>query len=257
MLGLFKKKVETREGDPELFAEGGIAKLAAIDDYRAAAPFPHLVIDDLFNPAALRKVLHEWPALDASNSESHNDGTFVRKKTGTTWKADFGRSTKHYFAELAGPHFLKTLEKVTGMWGLMGDPYMFGGGLHATGVGGKLAIHADYNKHPFFKLDRRLNLLIYLNEGWTEENAGWLELWEQDMSSCAKRVLPAFNRTVIFSTTKTSFHGQPEPVLGPAGVSRKSIALYYFSNGRADEGFPPDESESHSTLWQERPDSGY
>jgi len=214
-------------------------------------------MDGLFNPAALHSVLQEWPSQGDGSFEIHDDGTYVSKKVATTWKTQFGPRTRQYFAELAGAAFLKTLEKVTEMWGLIPDPYMFGGGLHATAAGGKLAVHVDYNKHPFFKLDRRLNLLVFLNEGWTEANGGWLELWDHEMKACAVRILPLFNRTVIFSTTSTSFHGQPEPIIGPPDLWRKSIALYYFSNGRADEGMPPDYADEHSTLWRERPNEGF
>lgn len=56
--------------------------------------------------------------------------------------------------------------------GIDAGSLQFGVGLHATSAGGKVAMHADYKKHPFFKLDRRLNLLIYLNEGWKKENGG-------------------------------------------------------------------------------------
>jgi Rps23 Pro-64 3,4-dihydroxylase Tpa1-like proline 4-hydroxylase len=199
-------------------------------------------------------VLREWPN---DNLEQHNDGTFVRKKQGTTWKTQFGPYTLRYLADLASPQLLLALEKLTGIWGLIPDPYLFGGGLHATAPGGKLAIHADFNKHFRFKLDRRLNLLVFLNEGWSEENGGWLELWDEQMQSCAQRVLPVFNRTVIFSTTRTSYHGQPEPIVGPPDLLRRSIALYFYSNGRADEGAPPDASGQHTTLWQERPGRGY
>jgi Rps23 Pro-64 3,4-dihydroxylase Tpa1-like proline 4-hydroxylase len=234
-----------------------LERLESHQGYGAAHPYPHLVLDGLFNPEALREILREWPFGADDTVEAHNDGTYVRNKLGTTWRTRFGPGTARYFAELAGPVFLQALQKATGMWGLMGDPYMFGGGLHATSAGGKLAVHADYNKHPWFKLDRRLNLLVYLNEGWTEENGGHLELWDRQMQGCAVRVLPVFNRTVLFSTTSDSFHGQPEPVVGPPSLWRKSIALYYFSNGRADEGMPPDDSGEHSTLWQERPGRGH
>ena len=37
---------------------------------------------------------------------------------------------------------------------------------------------------------------------------------------------------VIFSTNDFSNHGHPEPVTCPPEISRKSIALYYFSKGR-------------------------
>jgi hypothetical protein len=236
---------------PSLFAPDGLARLSAFEGYAEAKPYPHLVLDNLFNPAALHTIIREWPT--AGEVEVHNDGTFTRAKFGTTWKSEFGIATRSYFAEFAGAEFLQILQWVTGIHGLLADPYMYGGGLHATAVGGKLAVHADYNKHPLFKLDRRLNLLIYLNEDWTEDNAGWLELWDADMTACAKRVLPVFNRTVLFNTTRTSYHGQPEPIVGPPTLSRKSIALYYFSNGRSDES----DTAAHSTLWQERPALGY
>jgi Rps23 Pro-64 3,4-dihydroxylase Tpa1-like proline 4-hydroxylase len=115
-------------------------------------------------------------------------------------------------------------------------------------------MHADFNRHPKLNLDRRLNLLVYLNEGWAEQNQGWLELWDRTMRNRVTRVLPVFNRTVVFSTTSFSFHGQPEPILGPPDLVRRSIALYYYTNGRpAEEISEPD----HSTLWQARPDDGF
>lgn len=236
--------------------EGALERLESHQGYRAARPFPHIVIDNLFRDDILRQVLAEWPVNETA-LERHDDGTFVRSKIGTTWEVVFGQVTRQCFEVLHGARFLLALEKLTGMWGLMGDPYFFGGGLHATARGGRLAVHADFNKHPRFMLDRRLNLLVYLNENWGSENGGELELWDQEMRKCEQRVLPVFNRTVIFSTNRTSFHGQPNPVAGGPDIWRKSLALYYYSNGRADEGHPPAVGENYSTLWQERPGEGY
>lgn len=240
----------------DLFHPGALERLEEYEGYRSASPFPHVVFDDLFRREALRDVLQEWPR-DYNTMETHDDGTFVRKKTGTTWQTDFGPKTNKYFQDLSGARFLMALERLTGMWGLMGDPYMFGGGLHSTASGGRLAIHADFNKHPRFGLDRRLNMLIYLNEGWTDLNGGHLELWDKKMQGCEVSVLPVFNRTVIFTTSRTSFHGQPNPVVAAPDAGRRSMALYYYSNGRADEGSPPLLDNQHSTLWQERPEEGY
>ena len=55
---------------------------------------------------------------------------------------------------------------LTGVGGLVPDPHLHGGGQHQIRPGGKLAIHADFNRHPKLNLDRRLNLLLYLNRGW-------------------------------------------------------------------------------------------
>ena len=51
------------------------------------------------------------------------------------------------------------------------------------------------------KLDRRLNILIYLNRNWESSYGGSLELWGKNMKKCEKTIIPTFNKTVIFSTT--------------------------------------------------------
>ena len=55
------------------------------------------------------------------------------------------------------------------------------------------------------------------------------------MKECKQKILPSFNKMVIFSTTDFSNHGHPDPIDCPSNISRKSIALYYFSAGRPKE----------------------
>jgi Rps23 Pro-64 3,4-dihydroxylase Tpa1-like proline 4-hydroxylase len=145
--------------------------------------------------------------------------------------------------------FVNFLEKLTGIEGLITDHTLNGGGLHQILRGGKLDIHADYNYHPITQLDRRLNVLVYLNENWHPGWGGNLELWNKDMSSCEKSIEPFFNRVVIFSTNDDSFHGHPDPLECPETESRKSIALYYYTNGRPES----ERSAPHSTLFKRRP----
>jgi hypothetical protein len=89
-----------------------------------------------------------------------------------------------------------------------------------------------------------------LNKDWEEEYGGHLELWDPEMKACAKRILPVFNRLVIFSTNDFSYHGHPEPLTCPEGMTRQSLALYYYSNGRPAEEL---NEESHSTIFKPRP----
>ena len=49
-----------------------------------------------------------------------------------------------------------------------------------------------------------------------------------------KKNFSTFNTMVIFSTTDFSNHGHPDPLNCPIELSRKSIALYYFSSGRPE-----------------------
>jgi 2-oxoglutarate-Fe(II)-dependent oxygenase superfamily protein len=141
------------------------------------------------------------------------------------------------------------LEQLTGIEGLIPDPYFWGGGLHQITRGGYLKVHADFNRYSKLRLDRRLNLLLYLNRDWKEEYGGHLELWNEQMTTCERKILPIFNRCVVFSTTDYSYHGHPDPLNCPEQQTRKSLALYYYTNGRLEEGVSP----VHTTLFQRRP----
>ena len=53
---------------------------------------------------------------------------------------------------------------------------------------------------------------------------------------------------MIFGTTDFTYHGHPDPLQCPEGMTRKSLALYYFSNGRPAE----EVAGVHSTLFRAR-----
>ncbi|MEO1475298.1 MAG: 2OG-Fe(II) oxygenase [Pseudomonadota bacterium] len=145
--------------------------------------------------------------------------------------------------------FIQVLENISGIKGLIPDPYFKGGGFHEICTGGYLSIHADFNHHVQMDLERRINLLIYLNQDWDDAYGGQLELWDNDMSACVQSVTPVFNRAVMFNTTSFSNHGNPNPVSHPEGRSRKSIALYYYT-ATWDET-----KRSHTTQFRARPKS--
>ena len=155
------------------------------------------------------------------------------------------RTIRHFLNDMNSFEMLLWLEALTGIEGLIPDPYFGGGGLHQIEPGGFLKVHADFNVHPKLKLDRRLNVLVYLNREWRDEYGGHLELWDRDTSTCRVKILPLFNRTVIFSTTDTSFHGHPHPLTSPAGMSRKSVSLYYYTAGRPES----ERSAPHDTIF--------
>jgi hypothetical protein len=53
---------------------------------------------------------------------------------------------------------------------------------------------------------------------------------------------------MIFGTTDFTYHGHPDPLRCPEHMTRKSLALYYFSNGRPAEEI----TGEHSTVFQAR-----
>jgi hypothetical protein len=121
--------------------------------------------------------------------------------------------------------------------------------LHQILRRGYLKVHADFNKHPQFGLDRRVNVLCYLNRDWQPEWGGQLELWDADMQCPVQSIDPVFNRMVIFTITDTAFHGHPDPLRCPPDRTRRSLAFYYYSNGRP----AAEDAGVHSTLFQRRP----
>ena len=57
-----------------------------------------------------------------------------------------------------------------------------------------------------------------------------------------------YQMRAIFSTTSNSYHGHPDPLTCPEGRSRRSFALYYYTNGRPAEEIDS-ENRQHSTLF--------
>jgi len=216
--------------------------------YVSAQPFPHIVIDNLFPDETLDTILAEFPRPEEIEWAAFDNAT--EKKLGYKYTSPLGGKLRDFLWEMSSPPVLQFLEALTGIEGLIPDPYFGGAGPHQILPGGFLKIHSDFNWHPLMKLDRRLNLLVYLNKDWKEEYGGHLELWDRDMTQCEQKILPVFNRTVVFSTTDFSFHGHPTPLSCPPGRSRKSVSFYYYTNGRPDE----ERSAPHDTIFKKTHD---
>ncbi len=65
--------------------------------------------------------------------------------------------------------------------------------------------------------------------GWQAEWGGAIELWDVQMKIGVAKYPPLFNQVLIFNTDEKSLHGFPEPLTCPENVSRKSLALYYYT----------------------------
>lgn len=218
-------------------------------EYKNGDPFPNIYFDDFFVPERLKEVLEEFPDLTRKADIKFDDPNQIKLASKGEYR--FGERTKAFMHYLNSQPFLDFLTALTGIENLIPDPTFDGGGCHQIQPGGMLKLHADFNKHPKTKLDRRLNVLIYLNEDWKEEFGGHFELWDREMKGCRKKILPLFNRMAMFSTTSESYHGHPNPLTCPPDRTRKSLALYYYTNGRPEEEVIAG-SEDHSTLFKYR-----
>ena len=139
---------------------------------------------------------------------------------------------------------LRFLERVTGIRGLIPDPFLTGGGLHTSGPGGILAPHADFHHYGPLELFRRINVLLYFNPDWKAEYGGCLELYKKGDTTPTCAFEPEYGRMIMFLTDDRSIHGFTRPVSVP-GRWRNSLALYYYTSEETAHF-----SGDHDTHWQ-------
>jgi hypothetical protein len=217
-------------------------------DYAQAAPFPHIVMDDFLPEALIQSILQNFPVDAISSDTVFNIGYGGQHKRQIMPEDcnEYCRSLFHFFNSQP---VLQFLEGLTGIQGLIPDPYFQGGGFHETSRGGKLGVHADFRVNEQLHLQRRLNLLIYLNPVWETEWLGQLELWDRPMKNCVAKVEPILNRCVVFSTDSDTWHGHPDPLNTPENIKRRSIALYYYTASKEIYNEVP----TMDTLYKARP----
>lgn len=215
-------------------------------DYQSKSPYHYTCVDDFLPPEILEKVRAEALEMGAKAPENSSGN----EKLKTSYNPDrMPAYSKAVFHALNSRPFIQFLENMSGIKGLIPDPYYQGGGIHRTETTGFLAIHADFNHHSIMNLERRLNLLIYLNPDWKEEYGGSFEVWTNDMKEKVASFAPVMNRMCCFSTGDDTMHGNPEPVNHPNNDPRLSIALYYYT-ATWEEG-----RVAQSTVFKQRPGS--
>ena len=217
--------------------------------YRENKPFPHIHLADFLEDEVARRAAAEFPKPTDTSWIQYKH--YNENKLGKTNRAEFPPLIGKLIDEFNSPEFVAWLSELIGIPNLMADSSLEGGGMHQTERGGFLNMHADFtHHHHHLNWHRRCNLILYLNEGWQEEWKGAIELWDRNMKSCAVKVPPLLNHVVIFNTTAESYHGYPEPISPPEGVTRKSLALYYYT-AETDAHYSP-----RSTNYQARPQDG-
>jgi len=215
-------------------------------------PFPHTIIDDFFQKDELDNILFHINTLKDEDAQYiFNNPSSPYEFNKYAFNKNYGDYLKNVFIELNSPEFIQYLENITGIKDLIpNDIQLSGAGIHRIKNGGYLQLHTDFNSYnnEYGKLDRRINLLIYMNPEWKDEYNGHLCLCDKEQNKCIKKISPILNRCVIFNTSNKSIHGHPEPLNVPSDICRQSIAVYYYTkntNGLYDfEG-----DIEHSTLW--------
>jgi hypothetical protein len=219
--------------------------LANAEKYQAAEPFPHGVYDDFLPHDLAMRLSESFPTFDSIEwvvrDNEQNRRVYQHDET------KLPRLHREMLRELNSRQFLLFVETLTGIDNLLPDPYFIGGGVHLSGPGDFLKIHADFNWHHKLQAHRRVNALLYLSETWHESWGGAIEFWDREMSGPVDQAYPRFNRLVVFSTSEHSHHGPRVPNACPPDSPRKVLNLYYYSTHRDDADATVD---PHFTLYK-------
>jgi len=196
--------------------------------FQRGNPYPHLVLDNMFDPALLEAVSSEMSHTRDKDWLHHNTGEF--EKLGQKSAASLQAAGFELFCLLQSAPFLYFLSEITGMWNLLADPYLHGAGFSIIPSHAKFDVHVDLNADTTNGLTRRLVLIVYLNHDWKPEYGGQLELWDEQAQHRVTSMEPVFNRTVLMEISESAYHGIA-PVVEPTGRSRNSFMVYYNTAG--------------------------
>src|SRR5258705_11864283 len=102
--------------------------------YSSAEPFPHVVIDDFLPADVLRNVANSFPG--ANDIDWYRSANPRQQKLAAEDETEISDPARWLLYQLNSATFMKFLEKLTGIDGLIPDPYFAGGGLHQIEPGG-------------------------------------------------------------------------------------------------------------------------
>jgi Rps23 Pro-64 3,4-dihydroxylase Tpa1-like proline 4-hydroxylase len=213
-------------------------------------PFKHVLINDFFTQEFCQQLLNDFPAFEDELATDENGN--IGKKAVHQHITDLGDNFTKLDALVKSEEFINLIEKITGIDGLIHDPYYFGGGTHENLNGQDLDPHVDFTHHPKTGLHRRLNLIVYLNPKWEKQWGGNIELHKNPRLDPKDdeiiSIEPLFNRAVMFETNNISWHGFPRINLpdDQKKLSRKSFTIYYYSKARNKK------TKTHTTIYVER-----
>ena len=225
-------------------------------------PFPYCIVDNFFEEKYANYLYENINKLDNNDIYKKWDNNKDYKQNKKFAFHGDGKKLNYEFLNvfdiLNSTEFIEIIEKKTGIQNLIkNNTNLRGAGIHRITNGGFLELHTDFNIYEDVNngfLDRRINILIYLNPDWKDEYNGHLLLVDKDQKKVVKKISPIFNRAVIFNTSSKSIHGHPELLNTPKNIYRQSIANYYYTknkskyekleNKKCFEGH-----KSHSTIY--------
>ena len=195
--------------------------------YREAEPGPHIALDGLFPEEVLQRVCDEISAIEI-DPEKNVYSAYLKHRISDPSRLP--PTARRLIEDLNSADFLGFLERLTGIEGLIPDPYLEGGGIHQIGTGGYLKIpRISITTRAFGAPAPHLCSISTLAGAGMGGAIGF----GRKRHRCQGKLFALVKRRVLFSTT-TILHGHPDPRLA-GRCRRNSIALYYYTADRPDD----------------------
>lgn len=199
-------------------------------EFSNGVPFKNVSIPNFLSEDTISKVVSEFPCDFDTNKNWFNYENPAEVKYLNSNIKELPPTIKSVYDALSSNEMVNAFAEISSIDTLEYDPTLYGSSIHAHGRYGRLHLHLDYEKHPILEnKERRLNLILYLNENWDSSWNGQTELWNEDVTECVKKHEVTYNTATLFQTNNMSWHGVPEKILCPPDVFRKTLAYYYIS----------------------------
>lgn len=200
-------------------------------------PWNHIEINNFFNEDIINDAEKNIP--DFYDKYWDKSKHFINEYTNKKEISDinlFPPSIETITKYLISPEFINKIEQLSGIYDLIIDKNIYGGGLTISPKGATLNKHIDFNYNNDIKLYRAINLILYFND----VEGGDFELYDNNMN-IVKKIKPNKNKILIFASNNNTIHGFNQI----QSESRKSLNLWYYTKIKPSYV----DYEPHKTLW--------
>jgi hypothetical protein len=215
------------------------------NSYLKRKPYPFAYFDGLFNNQILNEINQEIDLSDFKKDTRSINDEEIKTRSDFKDNESLPPTIRKVFEIFNGGCFLSIVSNLTGINGLISDPYYDGGGVNIIKNQGTLAVHVDGTTQHRMQVCRRINVILFLNEDWNEDWNGYHEQWEYSNKNlspfdknqkwhCVRKILPKKNRLLLFTTNDHSWHGHAGTLNLPEGIQRRSLIAYYYTSSRPD-----------------------
>lgn len=200
-------------------------------------PWKHIEISNLFNENFITNASLEIPDFNDKYWENakHFINEYTNKKEINNIDL-FSDKIKLLTKYLISKEFIYKLEKLTGIYDLIIDNNIYGGGLTISPIGVKLDPHIDFNYNDSIKMYRAINVILYFND----TVGGEFNLYDKNVN-LIKSININKGKLLIFASNNNTIHGFDEI----KSQSRKSLNLWYYTKTKPKYV----DYNPHKTIW--------